>query len=94
MKQGVSIKRAREVLQVEAESILKLIDKLDDHFTRAVESIYHCKGRVIVTGIGKSGLIGKKIAAHADQHGNTGPLSSPRGGPCTATLASSPKMTS
>lgn len=63
MKQSVSIKKAREVLQLEAESILKLIDKLDDHFTRAVEAIYHCKGRVIVTGIGKSGLIGKKIAA-------------------------------
>lgn len=63
MKQDISIKRAREVLQIEAESILKLIDKLDNHFTRAVEAIYRCKGRVIVTGIGKSGIIGKKIAA-------------------------------
>jgi len=63
MEPDASIKKAREVLQVEADSILKLMDKLDDNFTRAVETIYKSKGRVIVTGIGKSGIIGKKIAA-------------------------------
>jgi len=63
MEQDTSIQKARDVLQVEAESILKLIDKLDENFTRAVEAIHRSKGRVIVTGIGKSGLIGKKIAA-------------------------------
>jgi len=52
-----------EVLRIEAESILQLIDKVDDNFTRAVDKIYQSKGRVIVTGIGKSGLIGKKIVA-------------------------------
>ena len=63
MEHDASINKAREVLQVEADSILSLIDKLDDNFTRAVETIYKSKGRVIVTGIGKSGIIGKKIAA-------------------------------
>ena len=57
------IRQAREVLKVEAESILQLIDKIDDQFVQAVDIIYKSKGRVIVTGIGKSGLIGKKIVA-------------------------------
>ncbi len=55
--------RAREVLRIEAESISQLIPKIDQNFTRAVDLIYRSKGRVIVTGIGKSGLIGKKIVA-------------------------------
>ena len=58
-----ALKRAREVLRIEAQSILNLIDKVDGNFSRAVDLIYGCKGRVIVTGIGKSGLIGHKIAA-------------------------------
>jgi arabinose-5-phosphate isomerase len=57
------IKKAKEVLQIEAESILHLIEKIDFNFKRAVQIIYRCKGRVIVTGIGKSGLIGRKIVA-------------------------------
>jgi arabinose-5-phosphate isomerase len=63
MKRSKSIKRAQEVLKIEAESILHLIDKLDANFEKAVEIIYKSKGRVIVAGIGKSGLIGKKIVA-------------------------------
>lgn len=58
-----SIKRAKEVLRIEAESISFLIDKLDVNFANAVDIICKSKGRVIVTGIGKSGLIGKKIVA-------------------------------
>ncbi|MBN2517083.1 MAG: KpsF/GutQ family sugar-phosphate isomerase [Deltaproteobacteria bacterium] len=58
-----SIQRAQEVLKIEAESILSLIDKVDENFSRAVDIICNLKGRVIVTGIGKSGLIGKKIVA-------------------------------
>ncbi len=58
-----AIKRAKEVLQIEAQSILRLIDKIDKNFSRAVNLIYKSKGRVIITGIGKSGLIGHKIAA-------------------------------
>jgi arabinose-5-phosphate isomerase len=63
MKKDQSIERAKDVLRIEAESISCLIDKLDDNFVKAVDIIYKSKGRVIVTGIGKSGLIGKKIVA-------------------------------
>jgi arabinose-5-phosphate isomerase len=51
------------VLRLEAEAILGLVAKLDDRFARAVELLRGCAGRVIVTGMGKSGLIGRKIAA-------------------------------
>lgn len=57
------IEQAKEVLRMEAESILQLAARIDSRFKRAVETIYQCKGRVIVTGIGKSGLIGRKIVA-------------------------------
>ncbi len=54
---------ARRVLRVEAEAVASLAQKLDRNFERAVELINGCSGRVIVTGMGKSGIIGKKIAA-------------------------------
>jgi arabinose-5-phosphate isomerase len=54
---------AKKVLKTEAEAINALIDKLNGNFEKAVEMIYQCKGRVVVTGMGKSGLVGKKIAA-------------------------------
>jgi len=54
---------ARRVLRIEAEAIAGLIERLDDRFEKAVELLYACKGRVVVTGLGKSGLIGRKIAA-------------------------------
>ncbi len=57
------IEQAKDVLRIEAESILRLTEKIDSKFTRAVDTIYKSKGRVIVTGIGKSGLIGRKIVA-------------------------------
>lgn len=57
------IKKAKEVIRREAEAILDLEKKIDQQFVNAVELILNCKGRVIVTGIGKSGIIGKKIAA-------------------------------
>ena len=63
MKKDQSIRQAKEVLQLEAESILQLIDRVGEDFSRAVELIYHCTGRVIVAGLGKSGLIGRKIVA-------------------------------
>jgi arabinose-5-phosphate isomerase len=63
METDQSIRQAKEVLQLEAESILQLIDRVGEDFSRAVELIYHCTGRVIVAGIGKSGLIGRKIVA-------------------------------
>jgi arabinose-5-phosphate isomerase len=54
---------ARRVLRTEAEAVAGLIDRLDANFEKAVELIYQSKGRVIVTGMGKSGIVGKKIAA-------------------------------
>jgi len=56
-------KLAERVFRLEAEAILGLIPKLDERFDRAVELLRRCTGRVIVTGLGKSGLIGRKIAA-------------------------------
>ena len=57
------IERAKKVLKIEAEATAALIDRIDERFERAVEMILNCEGRVVVTGMGKSGLIGKKIAA-------------------------------
>jgi arabinose-5-phosphate isomerase len=54
---------ARKVLQTEASAILALIPRLDERFARAVDLLHECKGRVILTGMGKSGIICQKIAA-------------------------------
>ncbi len=55
---------AKSVLDIEAQAILRIKDNLDEkELIRAINAIYNCKGRVIVTGMGKSGHIGKKIAA-------------------------------
>ncbi len=54
---------AKRVLKTEADAVFALIDKLNGGFERAVEIIFNAKGRVVVTGMGKSGLVGKKIAA-------------------------------
>jgi arabinose-5-phosphate isomerase len=55
--------QAKRVLKIEADAVAALIDRIDERFEQAVEIILDCKGRVVVTGMGKSGLIGKKIAA-------------------------------
>ncbi len=57
------IEQAAEVIRTEADALIDLIDKIDDNFTQAVTAILESTGRVIITGIGKSGLIGRKIAA-------------------------------
>ena len=54
---------ARTVLRTEAAAILSLVDRLDDAFVRAVDLLCECRGRVAVTGMGKSGIICRKIAA-------------------------------
>jgi len=54
---------AREVLNIEAEAVLALTKRIDDSFLQALNIILSCKGRVIVSGIGKSGHIARKIAA-------------------------------
>ncbi|HDL02022.1 MAG TPA: KpsF/GutQ family sugar-phosphate isomerase [candidate division Zixibacteria bacterium] len=56
-------KQAKDVILLEAEAVKAMADNLDENFDRAVDSILLCKGRVIVAGMGKSGLIGKKIVA-------------------------------
>jgi arabinose-5-phosphate isomerase len=60
---SASRRLAERVLRMEAEAILALIPRLDERFDRAVALLFQCRGRVIVTGMGKSGLIGRKIAA-------------------------------
>ena len=67
--QPMTIEQAIEVLKIEADGILKLTEKIDDNFTRMVELIYHSRGRVIFAGIGKSGIIGRKIAATLNSTG-------------------------
>ena len=57
------INRAVECLQCEAAAIQALIPRLDENFLRAVQLIRECKGKIVVTGVGKSGHIGSKIAA-------------------------------
>ncbi|NIS62895.1 MAG: KpsF/GutQ family sugar-phosphate isomerase [Proteobacteria bacterium] len=59
----MSMERAKRVLEIEAEAIHCLMDKIDENFERAVELIHDCKGKVVVMGVGKSGIIGKKIAS-------------------------------
>lgn len=59
----MSLARGRHVLEIEAKAILALIDRLDQRFERAVSLMDLCQGRVVVTGMGKSGIIGRKIAA-------------------------------
>jgi arabinose-5-phosphate isomerase len=57
------LETAKRVLRVESEAIASLIDRLDARFEKAVELLHSCKGRVVVTGLGKSGLVGRKLAA-------------------------------
>ena len=54
---------AKKVLQTEAAAILALVDRLDERFEAAVRVLLDCRGRVIVTGMGKSGIVARKIAA-------------------------------
>ncbi len=63
MNKSVLLQRAKAVLEIEARGITSMIDRLDDNFARAIELLHGCRGKVVVTGIGKSGLIGRKISA-------------------------------
>lgn len=63
MKSERIIDRAVECLECESEAIKAMIGRLDETFLQAVEAIRDCKGKVVVTGVGKSGHIGSKIAA-------------------------------
>lgn len=57
------IKRAKEVFDIEAQAIKAMRTRLDDQFVKAVDMIEKCKGRVVVAGMGKTGIIGHKISA-------------------------------
>jgi arabinose-5-phosphate isomerase len=63
VNKAVILQRAKEVLNIEARGIVSLMDRLDDSFIQAVELLHDCRGKVVVTGLGKSGLICRKIAA-------------------------------
>ena len=62
-KGGSSLDVGRRVLDIEARAVQALIQRLDSGFSDAVDLLYQCKGKVVVAGMGKSGLIGQKIAA-------------------------------
>lgn len=59
----MSIQKAKEVIRIEADAIHALIDRVDEQFQKAVDMLLNCKGRVIITGMGKSGIIAQKIAS-------------------------------
>jgi len=63
------IENAKEVLRIEGEAVLNLINYIDEEFVKAVEIIYKSKGRVVLTGLGKSGLIARKIVATLNSTG-------------------------
>src|SRR5512146_3551582 len=60
---GRSLDEGNRVLAIEARAVQALIDRLDDQVDKAVDLLFGCKGKVVVSGMGKSGLVGQKIAA-------------------------------
>ena len=66
---GKIINEAKDVLRIEAEGIFGLIDRVGSEFAEAVHWIHKARGRVIVTGIGKSGIVGRKIVATLNSTG-------------------------
>jgi arabinose-5-phosphate isomerase len=60
---SMSLETARKVLEIEAKTLSDLVARLDERFTRAVGLLMDCRGRVVVAGMGKSGLVGQKISA-------------------------------
>ena len=70
MKSDIEVKRiAKEVLKNEADALLKLIDYIDDDFVKSVQLIFESKGRVVITGVGKSAIIAQKIVATMNSTG-------------------------
>ncbi|MFQ5956830.1 MAG: SIS domain-containing protein [Candidatus Brocadiales bacterium] len=60
---GGDVEFARRVLELEARAVGDLVKGLDENFQRAVDIVFNCRGRVVVTGIGKAGIIGQKVSA-------------------------------
>ena len=63
------IEKGKTVVRIEGEAIIELIDSISDEFACAVQTILECKGRVVLTGMGKSGLIARKIVATLNSTG-------------------------
>lgn len=63
------IEKAKNVIRIEAEAVSKLESRIDNNFIEAVDTIYNSKGRIIVTGMGKSGIIARKIVATMNSTG-------------------------
>lgn len=88
----MTVEQAREVLTVEAEGITAVRDALGEEFVRAVDLIMGCPTRLVISGIGKSGLVGQKISATLNSTG-TPSFFSTRWKPCTGTWGCSvPQM--
>src|SRR3970040_2374083 len=66
---STSIEHGRRVLRIEAEALSALVSRIDKEFEKAVDVIFGAKGRVIVTGMGKSGIIARKIVATMNSTG-------------------------
>ena len=67
---GQMIDHARQVLEIEAKSLMEISGNLDESFTQACEMLLACKGRIVVSGIGKSGHIGRKISSTLSSTGS------------------------
>ncbi len=63
------VNKGKEVIRIEAEAVANLSSRINEHFAKAVELMYGCKGRVVVTGMGKSGIIARKIVATLNSTG-------------------------
>ena len=57
------LNKAKDVIRIEAQAIKELAGQLDQNFLKAIDLIVNCQGRVIITGMGKTGIIARKIAA-------------------------------
>jgi len=66
---GAIIKKAIEVLRIEADGIINLIDRIDENFSEMIEQVCNSSGRLIISGIGKSGIVGRKIVATLNSTG-------------------------
>ena len=67
--QSFEIEKGKQVVRIEAQSLAALVDKIDASFERAVRIIFEAKGRVVVTGMGKSGIIARKVVATMNSTG-------------------------
>ncbi len=67
--ESIDIQKAKRVIRMEAEAVAALEEKINDSFQKAIDIIFNCKGRVVVTGMGKSGIIARKMVATMNSTG-------------------------